>query len=79
MVKESRYIDLISQPGSTPHDLFDDFIEGTGDRYNQDKAKLKKLVKSKGLVITTNSTWEWFNGELKDVSRSGFSSISIYF
>ena len=38
VVKDSRYIDLISQPGSTPHDLFDDFIESAGDRYNQEWA-----------------------------------------
>lgn len=28
-------------------------------RMSQDKNKLKKLAKSKGLVITASSTWEW--------------------
>eukprot|EP00434_Breviolum_minutum_P001380 symbB.v1.2.001213.t1/scaffold66.1/size357995/16 len=66
VVKDSRYIALISQPGSTPHDLFDDYQEELQDKYNQDKNKLKKLAKSKGLVITATSTWDWFHGELKD-------------
>ncbi|CAK8991092.1 unnamed protein product [Durusdinium trenchii] len=68
VVKDSRYVALIAQPGSTPHDLFDDYQEELQDKYSQDKNKLKKLAKSKGLVITASSTWEWFNGELKDES-----------
>lgn len=35
-MKDSRYIALISQPGSTPHDLFDDYQEELQDKYNQD-------------------------------------------
>mmetsp|Transcript_21153 Transcript_21153/g.39761 ORF Transcript_21153/g.39761 Transcript_21153/m.39761 type:complete len:577 (+) Transcript_21153:51-1781(+) len=66
VVKDSRYTALIAQPGSTPHDLFDDFIENLENKYTQDKAKLKKLAKSKGLTITQSSTWEWFKGELKE-------------
>ncbi|CAJ1328212.1 unnamed protein product [Effrenium voratum] len=65
VVKDDRYIALIAQPGSTPHDLFDDFLEELQDKFNQDKTKLKKLAKSKGMVITASSTWEWFQGELK--------------
>ena len=40
----------------------------------QDKAKLKKLAKSKGLAITQSSTWEWFKTELKD--EAVFKEIS---
>eukprot|EP00931_Biecheleriopsis_adriatica_P024176 TRINITY_DN1512_c0_g1_i1.p1 TRINITY_DN1512_c0_g1~~TRINITY_DN1512_c0_g1_i1.p1 ORF type:complete len:568 (-),score=219.40 TRINITY_DN1512_c0_g1_i1:41-1744(-) len=65
VVKDQRYIALISQPGSTPHDLFDDYIEELQDKHNQERNKLKKLAKSKGLVITPTSTFKWFEGELK--------------
>ncbi|CAE7556512.1 PRP40A [Symbiodinium pilosum] len=74
IVKDSRYIALIAQPGSTPHDLFDDYLEELADKYAQDKTRLKKLAKSKGLVITQSSTWEWFKTELKD--EAVFKEIS---
>ena len=40
----------------------------------EDKTRLKKLAKSKGLVITQSSTWEWFKTELKD--EAVFKDIS---
>ena len=48
VVKDSRYIALISQPGSTPHDLFDDYQEELHDKYNQarDTTNLYKYQQS---------------------------------
>eukprot|EP00913_Durusdinium_trenchii_P019219 g18061.t1 len=36
VVKDSRYVALIAQPGSTPHDLFDDYQEELQDKYSQE-------------------------------------------
>ena len=36
VVKDSRYVALIAQPGSTPHDLFDDYLEELADKFSQD-------------------------------------------
>jgi len=66
VVKDDRYLVLISQPGSTPHDLFDDYVESLNEKYNQDRNKIKKLAKSKGMVFTSSSTYEWFKDQLKD-------------
>lgn len=66
VVKEDQYLALISQPGSTPHDLFDDYIEELQGKYNQDRKKIMKLAKSKGMVFTSASTYDWFEGELKE-------------
>ena len=35
-MKDSRYVALIAQPGSTPHDLFDDYLEELADKFSQD-------------------------------------------
>jgi len=71
---DSRYLSLVGMSGSTPHDLFDDFIEQLGEKYKEDSKKLKKWAKAKGLVITSTSTREWFHDQLKD--SEGYSEVS---
>merc|ERR1712176_1344038 len=63
---DERYVGMIATRGSTPHDLYDDFLEGLGERYKEDSKKMKKWAKAKGLVITSSSTFEWFNEQLQD-------------
>merc|ERR1711920_815971 len=70
---EKVYQDLIGTEGSTPHDIFDDFLEELGDRYKEDRAKIKKFAKNKGLVVTSTSKYEWFHEQL--ASEEGFEKI----
>jgi len=70
---DERYIGMIATRGSTPHDLYDDFLEGLGERYKEDSKKIKKWAKAKGLVITSSSTFEWFNEQLKD--EEGYAQV----
>lgn len=39
---EPRYTGLTGQVGSTPHDIFDDFVEELNEMYNDDRAQIKK-------------------------------------
>merc|ERR1712151_1067983 len=71
---DERYIGVIATSGSTPHDLFDDFIDDLGERYKEDSKKIKKWAKAKGLCITSTSTFEWFNEQLKD--EDGYSQVA---
>jgi pre-mRNA-processing factor 40 len=71
--KDPRYLDLLGHPGSTPHDLFDDFVEDLSDKYKEGRAKIKKIAKAKGLVVTSTVSYSWFNDELKD--EEGFLDI----
>ncbi|CAE8679415.1 unnamed protein product [Polarella glacialis] len=73
ITKDDKYLALIAHPGSTPHDLFDDFIEELGDRYTQDRNKIKKLAKAKNIVITPSSTYADFEAKLKD--EAGFKEL----
>mmetsp|Transcript_47930 Transcript_47930/g.111116 ORF Transcript_47930/g.111116 Transcript_47930/m.111116 type:complete len:561 (-) Transcript_47930:9-1691(-) len=71
---DPKYVNLLSYPGSTPHDLFDDYIEDLSERYKEDRAKIKKWAKAKGLVVTSTSTPEWFHDQLQ--REDGFLQIS---
>jgi len=65
ITSEPAYLDMLGQPGSTPHDLFDDFIEELAEKYKEDRAKVKKCAKAVGLTVNSASTFEWFEGLLK--------------
>jgi pre-mRNA-processing factor 40 len=73
-VDDEKYLKMIGTSGSTPHDLFDDFIEDLGNKYKQDRAQIKKWAKAKGLVVTSTATYDWFNDQLRD--EEGFSAIA---
>jgi len=73
IVDEPRYLNVVGMPGSTPHDLFDDFLEEVGERYKEDRAKIKKWAKAKGLVVTSTTTPQWFHEQLK--GEDGFLHI----
>jgi len=66
VTEDDRYEGLIASAGSSPHDLFDDFIEELEEKYKEDRAKIKKWAKAKGCVITSSSTYESFHDLLKD-------------
>jgi len=69
MVDHPKYGAMIGQSlsrsGSTPHDLFDDFIEELNEKYKEDRAKIKKIAKGVSLIVTSSSTYEWFHDQLK--------------
>mmetsp|Transcript_91046 Transcript_91046/g.253499 ORF Transcript_91046/g.253499 Transcript_91046/m.253499 type:complete len:563 (-) Transcript_91046:107-1795(-) len=71
--EEPKYLGLLGQAGSTPHDLFDDYLEELNERYKEDRAKIKKWAKAKGLVVTSTSTAEWFHDQLQ--GEEGFLQI----
>eukprot|EP00929_Paragymnodinium_shiwhaense_P080520 TRINITY_DN41_c0_g1_i1.p1 TRINITY_DN41_c0_g1~~TRINITY_DN41_c0_g1_i1.p1 ORF type:complete len:572 (-),score=259.02 TRINITY_DN41_c0_g1_i1:132-1847(-) len=70
---DKQYLAMVGNPGSTPHDIYDDFLEELEGKYKDDRAKLKKWAKAKGLTITSSSTYEWFHEQLKD--EEGYSTI----
>lgn len=72
--EELAYTDLIGLEGATPHELFDDYVEELNDKYKEDRAKIKKFAKNKGLVVTSTSTVEWFHEQLQ--GEEGYEKIS---
>lgn len=62
--EEEAYVKLIGQPGSKPHDLFDDYIESLHEKMKQEMKRIAKLAKARDVVVTPGSTYEWFAGQL---------------
>ena len=42
---EQRYMNLLGQPGSTPKELFDEFIQLEKENFKRQKATLKQIIK----------------------------------
>ncbi|CAN6162283.1 unnamed protein product [Urochloa humidicola] len=79
-IKESQaYLAVASNTsGSTPKELFDDVIEELDKQYLDDKARIKEVVKSGKIPITTSWTLEEFQTAiLEDDALKGISAINI--
>jgi len=72
--ENDAYISLIGLSGSTPHDLFDDFIENLQEKFKEERAKIKKWAKAAGVVVTSSSTYEEFADKIKH--EEGFPKIA---
>lgn len=70
---EDAYLSMLGQPGSTPHDIFDDFLEELAEKYKEDRAKIKKWAKAQGMTINSASTFSWFEDQLK--KEEGYGQI----
>nr|CAB3504724.1 unnamed protein product [Digitaria exilis] len=79
-IKESQaYLAVASNTsGSTPKELFDDVIEELDKQYQDDKTRIKEVVKSGKIPMTTSWTLEEFQTTvLEDDALKGISTINI--
>lgn len=64
---------MVCMSGSTPHDLFDDFVERLHEQYKENRAQIKKWAKANGVVVMSSSTYEQFHDQLKH--EAGWSEV----
>ncbi|OEL27724.1 Pre-mRNA-processing protein 40A [Dichanthelium oligosanthes] len=79
-IKESQaYLAVASNTsGSTPKELFDDVMEELDKQYLDDKTRIKEVVKSGKILMTTSWTLEEFQTAiLEDDALKGISTINI--
>ena len=62
--EDLRYVNLVGQPGSTPHEIFDDALNEERDILNVHKAPFKALIKANGIRFASTVTFEHFDGDL---------------
>jgi len=61
IIKEDlHYLAVINQSGSTARDIFDDKIEELETQFDEEKRKVKNVMKEKGFSFTTKTTLEEF-------------------
>ncbi|ELR12577.1 uncharacterized protein ACA1_309660 [Acanthamoeba castellanii str. Neff] len=51
--EDPRYEDLIGQPGSTPSELYGDFVEDLQERYEETKRIIDRITKEGNITITS--------------------------
>ena len=55
-----RYMNLVSQPGSSPKELFEDFIVSEKENFKRQKGTLKQIIKTGGIALSSKMTFQDF-------------------
>lgn len=63
--KDERFIELLSCSGSTPGELFYDFVEDLGIKFRKDKDKLRDIMKDVGISMTQSLKFEEWHEKVK--------------
>eukprot|EP01113_Clastostelium_recurvatum_P018950 TRINITY_DN2232_c0_g1_i8.p1 TRINITY_DN2232_c0_g1~~TRINITY_DN2232_c0_g1_i8.p1 ORF type:complete len:746 (-),score=239.67 TRINITY_DN2232_c0_g1_i8:78-2294(-) len=69
VVEDERYVNLISQPGSMPHELFGDFIDELEENIHRHKKILKEIFQESRFVPTKHTTYREFEDVLQGNPR----------
>lgn len=76
---DQRYLDLIPAFGSTPAELFYDFIEDLEEKYQKDKKKIKELMEESSINIDSHTNFDEWRTKVNKTSHDNekFQSITI--
>ena len=72
---DSRYTNLVGQPGSTPKELFDDFIQAEKENFKRQKGTLKQIIKTSGISLTSQMSFQVFDSKL--IEYKEYAEIGI--
>ena len=67
---DTRFSNMLGQPGSTPLDLFKFYVEDLKSRYTMEKKVIKEILKEKNYEVKPNTTFEDFATLVCDDNRS---------
>ncbi|XP_054714571.1 pre-mRNA-processing factor 40 homolog B-like isoform X2 [Uloborus diversus] len=65
-----RFSNMLTQPGSTPLDLFKFYVEELKARFHDEKKIIKELLKEKGFTVEVNTSFEEFATIVSEDKRS---------
>jgi hypothetical protein len=65
LVRTPEYLDLVGQPGTTPHEYFEDLAKEEKDVLKEHKSAFKQLIKSNGIRFPSDVTFSAFNCRLE--------------
>uniref|UniRef100_A0A0L8I8J1 Pre-mRNA-processing factor 40 homolog B n=1 Tax=Octopus bimaculoides TaxID=37653 RepID=A0A0L8I8J1_OCTBM len=69
--QDLRFSNILGQPGSTPLDLFKFYVEDLKSRFHDEKKIVKEILKDRGIIVETSTTYEDFSSCLNTDKRSG--------
>ncbi|GFS37335.1 pre-mRNA-processing factor 40 homolog B [Nephila pilipes] len=65
-----RFSNMLTQPGSTPLDLFKFYVEELKSRFHDEKKIIKELLKEKGFTVEVRTTFDEFATVVSEDKRS---------
>ncbi|PRD24931.1 UNVERIFIED_CONTAM: Prpf40b [Trichonephila clavipes] len=65
-----RFSNMLTQPGSTPLDLFKFYVEELKSRFHDEKKIIKELLKEKGFTVEVGTTFDEFATVVSEDKRS---------
>jgi len=65
LIKTPEYLDLVGQPGTTPHEYFEDYVKEEKDLLKEHKSAFKQLIKSNGIRFPSDVTFPTFSARLE--------------
>ncbi|CAL1290541.1 unnamed protein product [Larinioides sclopetarius] len=65
-----RFTNMLTQPGSTPLDLFKFYVEELKARFHDEKKIIKEILKEKGFTVEVTTTFEEFATIVSEDKRS---------
>ncbi|KAF8764745.1 Pre-mRNA-processing factor 40 like protein [Argiope bruennichi] len=65
-----RFTNMLTQPGSTPLDLFKFYVEELKARFHDEKKIIKEILKEKGFTVEVSTTFEEFATIVSEDKRS---------
>ncbi|GAB1597955.1 pre-mRNA-processing factor 40 homolog A-like isoform X2 [Argonauta hians] len=69
--QDLRFSNILGQPGSTPLDLFKFYVEDLKSRFHDEKKIVKEILKDRGIIVETSTTYDDFSSCLNTDKRSG--------
>ncbi|XP_071812640.1 uncharacterized protein [Apostichopus japonicus] len=67
---DSRFHDMLGNPGSTPLDLFKFYVEDLKARYHDEKKIIKEILKDKGMVVELDTMYDDFATTISEDKRA---------
>eukprot|EP00026_Physarum_polycephalum_P003013 Phypoly_transcript_03022.p1 GENE.Phypoly_transcript_03022~~Phypoly_transcript_03022.p1 ORF type:complete len:847 (+),score=257.26 Phypoly_transcript_03022:49-2589(+) len=67
--EDERYLNMFNTTGSTPHELFCDFLEDLEERMDKDKRVLRDILKDANFTVGLNTTYDEFQTALSSHER----------
>lgn len=70
---DERYLEMFHTTGSRPAELFYDFIDDLEEKFEQDKYRVKEMMKDLNLPMTPNLTFESWCAVIKQ--HEGYNTL----
>ena len=77
IVDDERYVAILGMPGSTPLELWMDVVDDMGEEAERAAEKIEKALAQQDKGVKLQTTWEEFEGLIRDVHMDSQIDIKL--